>query len=208
MKDKNKKNLIEIEFDAKNDNLEEDIEEPEEKYISKKKRKKYNIQKKKTITSEATISSSVKEKELELKLLEKQIELKNLDLALREKEQVVEDNTKILEQSQPQIIQQEQQQFPMIKKKRFLFFFKRKEKILTTPVKNDIVNPFSYNDSTLSSSQVHLKETDIYNTKKCPLCKTKLIRGKVIQEGNIAKQYIKCKNPNCSFQKELKFNLG
>ena len=42
---------------------------------------------------------------------------------------------------------------------------------------------------------------------KCPLCNSKLIKSKVMKNETKIMQYLKCKNPNCMFQKTLEFNI-
>lgn len=51
-------------------------------------------------------------------------------------------------------------------------------------------------------NKIDLKEIDT-DIRKCPLCKNKTKRGKVIIKDNILHQVIKCKNKNCPYVKEI-----
>lgn len=55
--------------------------------------------------------------------------------------------------------------------------------------------------------EVHLQTEDYNKPTLCPLCKSKIIKGKVRREENIVKQTFKCKNNDCVFVKEFVFEV-
>lgn len=54
-------------------------------------------------------------------------------------------------------------------------------------------------------NEVPLIKEEINYPSRCPICNSKLLRGKIQKENNKYAQILKCKNKNCAFQQE--YNL-
>jgi hypothetical protein len=185
---------------------EEDIEKGKsyKKAFKSEQPRKYHIQEKvfkDTIQTPSFPSPEyeIQLKKLELSILENQILLEKLKMedSSREKDIV---SKEVLQEEQEE--QKEQQElivpvFPEKKKKRFLFFG-QKDKI--TSVNNIPRFPKIY-----PSDNVPLKDNDLESIKRCPLCNSKIKKGKVIKEGEYSIQNFVCKR--CSFFKQLKFKI-
>jgi hypothetical protein len=48
---------------------------------------------------------------------------------------------------------------------------------------------------------------ELSDIKLCPLCKHKVIKSKVFQDGDNYRQIIKCLNPECDYKKDLSFQI-
>jgi hypothetical protein len=79
-----------------------------------------------------------------------------------------------------------------------------------SPIYEDKTPDISFKLKQLSQFQQipEKKKFSIFKKKeKCPLCNSKLKKGKVIKGDDLMsmKQIIKCKNPSCSYLKEYNF---
>jgi hypothetical protein len=91
----------------------------------------------------------------------------------------------------------------IIKEKKGFFLFRwlksdKAEK--PKKVKNLVLTPEEY------VGKVSM-ESDNLNVNFCPLCHSKNLKGKVKKENNWYTQNIKCKDPNCFFQKQIRVEM-